>query len=165
MQCFNTFGKSLIALSISSATPGWCAVVPGDEITPLNADKVPDLVSPGNLILVKQGMRMKIVAPGRLEWPPPYKAATEKYSPQVSLTADGELRNYVAGQPFPLLDSNDPQIATKVMWNFSFSPLYTDDVDVRDVEIASYSPGTHAADPIAHFSIGHVALYNDIGRV
>ncbi len=157
-----TISAALIALS---ATPGWCAVVPGDEITPRNADKVADLLSPGNLILVKQGMRMKIVAPGRLDWPPPYKAATEKYSPQVSLTADGELRNYVAGQPFPLLDSNDPQLAIKVMWNFSFSPLYTDDVDVRDVEIASYSPGTHAAEPIAQFGIGHVALYNNIGRV
>ncbi len=156
---------AFIALSISSAKAGWCAVAPGDEITPRNADKVADLLSPGNLILVKQGMHMKIVAPGRLEWPPPYKVATEKYASQVSLTPDGELRNYVAGQPFPLLDPNDPLLATKVMWNFSFGPLYTDDVDVRDVEISSYSPGTRAADSIAHFTIGHVALYNNIGRV
>jgi hypothetical protein len=142
------------------------AVQPGDLITPKNADKVADLVSPGNLVLVKQGMQMQIIAPGRLEWPPPYKAATEKHSPQVKLDANGEIQNYVAGQPFPLLDPNDPQVATKVMWNFSYSPLYTDDVDVRDVEVASYAPGhTNSADPVAHFTLGHVALYNDLGRV
>ncbi|MGB9382047.1 hypothetical protein, partial [Candidatus Binatus sp.] len=36
-------------------------VNPGDTITKDQADKVADLVSPGNLILVKQGMTMKIV--------------------------------------------------------------------------------------------------------
>ena len=58
-------------------------VNPGDTITKDQADKVADLVSPGNLILVKQGMTMKIVPTDRLDWPPPYKSATEKYSPQV----------------------------------------------------------------------------------
>jgi hypothetical protein len=33
-----------------------------------------------NFVLVKQGMRLKIVPTERLEWPPPYKAATEKYA-------------------------------------------------------------------------------------
>jgi hypothetical protein len=153
-----------IALFILWA-PAFAAVQPGDLITPENAAKVADLVSPGNLILVKQGMRMKIVPPGRLDWPPPYKTATEKYSPQVRLTADGELQNFVAGQPFPLLDANDPQCATKVMWNFSYRPLYTDDVDVRDVEMASYAPGTGAAEPVAHVIIGHFAFYQNVGRV
>ena len=71
----------------------------------------------------------------RLEWPPPFKTATEKYASQVSLNEKGELQNYVAGQPFPLLDANDPQVAAKVMWNFSFRPQYTDDVDIRYVEV------------------------------
>jgi hypothetical protein len=161
---WSIFTALLICLGAWIA-PSRAEVQPGDVITPKNADKVADLVSPGNLILVKQGMQMKIVASERLEWPPPYKAATEKYASQVQLRADGELENYIAGQPFPLLDPNDPQIATKVMWNFSFSPLYTDDVDIRDVEIASYSPGTRPADPVAHFTLGHVALYNNMGRV
>ena len=116
------------------------SVKPGDLITPDNAALVTDLVSPGNFYLVRQGMRMKIVPSERLEWPPPYKSATEKYASQVSLNDKGELQNYVAGQPFPLLDPNDPQVATKVMWNFSFRPQYTDDADVRDVEIASGVP-------------------------
>ncbi len=127
--------------------------------------KSQSLVSPGNLFLVKQGMQMKIVPPERLDWPPPYKSATEKYSPQVKLGDDGTLQHYVAGQPFPLLDANDPQVAMKVMWNFSYRPLYTDDVDIRDVEIASYSPGsTKLAEPVAHIVIGHFAFYNNVGR-
>jgi len=147
---------------IATPVSAGAQVKPGDVITPDNASKVEALVSPGNLVLVKQGMTMKIVPTGHLDWPPPYKAATEKYSPQVSLTSDGELKNYLAGLPFPLVDANDPQAATKIMWNFAFRPLYTDDVDARKVEIESHVAGS--ADAIEHFSIGHMGFYKYIGR-
>ncbi len=139
-------------------------VNPGDTITKDQANKVADLVSPGNLILVKQGMTMKIVPTDRLEWPPPYRAATEKYSPQVQLTPDGSLKNYQAGLPFPLVDANDPQAALKVMWNFSYRPLYTDDAVSKNVEISSFKPGSSPADPVEHFTIGNVGFYNNTGR-
>jgi hypothetical protein len=139
-------------------------VNPGVLITPENAPLVTDLVSPGNFILVRQGMRMKIVPTQRLEWPPPYKAATEKYSPQVRLNDRGELQNYVAGLPFPLLDANDPQVATKVMWNFSYRPQFTDDFDVHRVEIESNRSGRVMGGPIEHFTIGRIAFYNNVGR-
>jgi hypothetical protein len=156
---------AMVWLAIAMAAPVAAEVRPGDLITKDDAAKVADLLSPGNLMLVKQGMQLKIVAPQRLEWPPPWKAATEKYSAQVSLTPDGGIKNYLAGQPFPLLDANDPQVAAKVMWNFSFRPLYTDDVDIRNVEVASYKPGEKLANPAAYFTIGHFAFYNNIGRV
>ena len=111
---------------------------PGDHITKDNASQVQDLVSPGNYILVQQGMQMNIIPTSKLDWPPPFKDATEQYSSQVSLGADGTIKNYVAGQPFPLLDANDPQMASKVMWNYSFRPMYSDDLDLRFPEIASY---------------------------
>jgi hypothetical protein len=149
---------------LSAQTAGAGSVKPGDLITPQNASAISDLVSPGNLELVKQGMRMNIVPTARLEWPPPYKTATEKYAPQVRLSDKGELDNYVAGQPFPFLDPNDPQVATKAMWNFSFRPQYTDDVDIRDVEVESYRPNSAFPGPIAHFTIGHFAFYNNVGR-
>jgi hypothetical protein len=149
-------------LSTQTADAG--SVKPGDLITPQNASAISDLVSPGNFELVKQGMQMNIVPTARLEWPPPYKTATEKYAPQVRLNDKGELDNYVAGQPFPLLDPNDPQIATKAMWNFSFRPQYTDDVDIRDVEVESYQAKSTFPGPIEHFSIGHFAFYNNMGR-
>jgi len=46
---------------------------------------------------------MKIVPISHLDWPPPYKEATEKYASQVALARDGTLENYVAGQPFALI--------------------------------------------------------------
>ncbi len=150
--------------TLSIAISAGAGVNPGDTITKDQADKVADLVSPGNLILVKQGMTMKIVPTDRLEWPPPYKAATEKYSPQVQLTPDGTLKNYQAGLPFPLVDANDPQAALKVMWNFSYRPLYTDDAISKNVEIASYKPGSTPSDPVEHFTIGNVGFYNNTGR-
>ncbi len=110
-------------------------------------------------------MRLNIVPTSKLDWPPPFKSATEKYSPQVVLNPDGTLKNYVAGQPFPLLDPNDPQMATKLMWNFSFRPLYTDDVDLRFPEIASYVGGSKDLEPLSYFTVGHFAFYNNVGRI
>src|SRR5271163_4884250 len=154
-----------LALALVSITDSsYAGVNPGDTITKDQADKVANLVSPGNLILVKQGMAMKIAPTDRLEWPPPYKSATEKYSPQVSLAPDGTLKGYSAGLPFPLVDANDPQTALKVMWNFSYRPLYTDDAVSKNVEIASYKPGSTPADPVEHFTIGNVGFYNNTGR-
>jgi hypothetical protein len=156
------FAAGLIWLGAAHAE-----VKPGDVITKDNAAKVVDLVSPGNYILVQQGMQLRIVPSDKLDWPPPYKTATEKYSPQVQVAPDGTLKNYVAGLPFPLLDPidpNDPQLATKVMWNFSYRPLYSDDIDMRFPEIASFDK-TATGSPLSYFTVGHFAFYNNIGRI
>ncbi len=60
----------LVTLSMVMATSATSAagVKPGDLITPEDASMVANLVSPGNFILVRQGMRMKIVPTQRLEW-------------------------------------------------------------------------------------------------
>jgi hypothetical protein len=108
---------------------------------------------------------MKIVPTERLEWPPPYKSATEKYSPQVRLSEKGELQNYVAGLPFPLLDPNDPQAATRAMWNFSYRPMATDDLDIRDVETVSHRDRDEIpGQPVLRAVTGHVAFYSNLGR-
>jgi hypothetical protein len=153
------FGAGLIWLGTALAE-----VKPGDVITKDNASKVADLVSPGNYMLVQQGMQMKIVPSDKLEWPPPFKTATEKYSSQVQLAHDGTLKNYIAGQPFPLVDPNDPQVATKVMWNFSYRPLYSDDIDMRFPEVASFDKNSTGS-PLSYYTVGHFAFYNNIGRI
>lgn len=163
---FNRFltvaALALTTAFVSTATPAGAQVKPGDTITRDNASKVQALVSPGNFVLVEQGMTMKIVPTSHLEWPPPYKAATEQYSPQVSLGSDGDLKNYVAGLPFPLVDAKDPQAATKIMWNFAFRPLDTDDTDARNVEAVSHRAGSTGE--VEHFTFGHLGVYNSIGR-
>jgi hypothetical protein len=79
---------AVLMASVASAQVG-----PGTTIDRENSSKVANLVSPGNYALVKLGMSMKIVPSVHLEWPPPYKAATEQYSSQVMLTPGGNIRN------------------------------------------------------------------------
>jgi hypothetical protein len=105
-----------VATVIVAAATAHAEIRPGDIITPENADKVKILVSPGVYYAVTHGMHIKIVPTERVDWPPPYKDATEKYSEQVRLSMDHRsMVGYVAGQPFPLLDPNDPYIANKII--------------------------------------------------
>src|ERR1700680_1019877 len=128
-----------------SFTPVDAEVKPGDTITAKNAEQVRALVSPATFIAVSRGMQMNIVAPSRVMWPPPYQDATEKYSGQVRLAPDHrDLIRFVAGQPFPLLDPNDPDVATKIMWNNAFRPFFTDDYDLRFFDCQEQYSGLNA---------------------
>ncbi|HKN00842.1 MAG TPA: DUF1329 domain-containing protein [Candidatus Binataceae bacterium] len=160
------FFIALGSVALMLATPAVAQVKPGDVITPDNAAKVKDLVSPGVYWRVQNGMTMKIVPTERIDWPPPYKEATEKYSPQVRLTSDHRsLVGYVAGQPFPLLDPNDPDVATKIMWNYFFRPVSTDDYDLRFFDCESVYSGLHKPYKVLwYYSVGHYAGYNEVGR-
>ncbi len=161
---FRIVAGTLLAAILCGLAPARAAVKPGDVITKDNAEKVVELLSPGNYILVREGMQLRIVPSDKLEWPPPFKTATEKYSPQVQLRPDGTLKGYTAGQPFPLLDPNDPQMATKVMWNFSYRPLYSDDIDMRFPEVATFEKNA-TGQPLSYYTVGHFAFYNNIGRI
>ena len=74
----------MLAAICALSAPSYAQVKPGDFITPENATLVKDLVGPGVYYKVQHGMTMKIVPAERVDWPPPYKDATEKYSSQVS---------------------------------------------------------------------------------
>src|SRR5580692_86651 len=125
-----TFGFTLLLALVVANGWSFAQVKPGDMITYQNMDKVKDLVGQGVMYKLNQGMSMKVVVPSRMDWPPPFKEATEKYSSQVRLSDDHRsLIGYVAGQPFPLIDTNDPQVANKIMWNTVFRPISTDDYD------------------------------------
>ena len=142
------------------------AVKPGEVITPTNAASVKDVVTPGVYYMVNHGMQMDIVPTTRIDWPPPYKDATEKYSSQVRLTSDHRsLIGYVAGQPFPLIDANDPFVASKVMWNNVFRPIQSDDYDLRffDCQIQYIRPGK-SHNIINDIWVGHYAGYSLVGR-
>ncbi len=141
-------------------------VKPGDVITPQNAYKVQSLISPGVFWKVQHGMEMKVVSTARVDWPAPYRDATEKYSSQVQLSTDHRsLVGYVAGQPFPLLDANDPFVAQKIIWNNAFRPITTDDYDLRFFECQSGNvrPGKNQW-IIDEEMVGHYAGYDEIGR-
>ncbi len=124
-----------LALMASSGA-GFADVKPGDVVTAANAGEVRGLV-PDELAQYTienfPELEMTIVATEDYPVHPKYVEATVKYACQASLGAKGELVNYVAGQPFPFsewaktatqhrcdLTPDDPQIGTKLAWNFNF---------------------------------------------
>ena len=170
VQSFAGWGLGVLAvgalLIATTSGPVAAQVKPGDFITTENSYKVKDLVSPGVFWRVQNGMSMKIVPTERIDWPPPYKDATEKYSSQVRLTSDHRsLVGYVAGQPFPLLDPNDPDVGTKIMWNYFFRPVSTDDYDLRFFDCESVYGGLNKPYRVLwYYTVGHYAGYNEVGR-
>src|SRR5262249_5918740 len=141
-------------------------VKPGDFINPQNASKVQNLVATGVYYKVQRGMTMKIVPTERIDWPPPYKDATEKYSGQVRLSEDHRsVVGYVAGQPFPMIDANDQYVANKIMWNNVFRPITSDDYDLRFYDCYSLYQGNGPQDRVTeYFQIGHYSGYQLCGR-
>ena len=157
---------AMLALGAVSAR-AFAEVKPGDMITMQSAARVRDLVSPGVYYKVEHGMSMKIVPTQRVDWPPPYKDATEKYSAQVRLTPDHRsVLGYVAGQPFPLIDANDADVGVKVIWNNVFRPITSDDYDLRFYDCDSHyvTPGKPQSGQIEYFQIGHYSGYDLVGR-
>jgi hypothetical protein len=132
-------------------------VVPGDRITAENVDKVKDLISPGLEWCVKRGWPITVGETKHAEWLRAYKEATEKYSGQVKLAADGlSLQNYVAGQPFPNIDPKDPKVAVKIMWNYEYN-LLTDDLDLRNFDADTGAIANHGPMSVErHFLLDHL---------
>jgi hypothetical protein len=106
----------------------------GDKITAANADKVKDLVSPAMYWLVQHGWPMSIAETQKITLRKAFVEATEKYSSQVKLSPDGlKLEGFVAGRPFPRIDTKDPLVAMKIMQNFRFAIAF-DDLDLRNFD-------------------------------
>ena len=156
-----------VAAVVFTASLALADVQPGDVITKANSDKVRDLVGPGIAWCVDHGMTMNIVAPKRVDWPRAYRAATEASAGQVRMSADGNtLENYVAGMPFPNIDVNDPDAAIKIMWNYQYKPLITDDVLERDFQVPS-GPMTYTSPmvPDREFVVGELRRLYYNGRL
>jgi hypothetical protein len=149
---------SLLALAPLGAVRAHADVAAGDKITDQNIAKVKDLISPGLEWCIKRGFPINIVEPRRVDWPQAYKDATEKYSGQVKLSADGlTLQNYVAGQPFPNIDPKDPQIALKIMHNYDYGfGQGVDDTDLRNFDADTGSIADHGPMTVErHFLLDH----------
>jgi hypothetical protein len=85
------------------------------------------VLHPSLRYFLRKGMVIPVIESQSVPWPPKYREATEKFSAQVELSADGrDLVNYVAGAPFPVIDPNDPDAAVKWMWNQEQKTPYSD---------------------------------------
>jgi hypothetical protein len=158
-----------LALALSALAASVRAdVAPGDKIDATNVAKAKDLVSPGVEWCIKRGFPITVIEPKRVEWPKAYKEATEKYAPQVKLSADGlTVSNYVAGQPFPNLDPRDPQFPLKIMWNYEYG--FANGLDDTDLRNFDADTGTIPQDgPMKverHFLLDHLRRLFWTGRL
>ena len=91
---------------------------PGETIGPHNWQRIQGMVGENFLSRVKAGHAIQIKERTVFRHLKEYIEATERYSGKVSLGSNGELVNYVAGQPFPRIDPGDPQVGQKLAWNF-----------------------------------------------
>jgi hypothetical protein len=107
----------------------------GAEINAANVAQYQRLVNPGMEWAVGRGWRMHVTAPKPLTLPRLYVQATEKYSGQIRMGANGfRLENYVAGRPFPHIDANAPDAALRIMWNYYYNSYVIDDVSQNDFD-------------------------------
>ena len=159
---------SVVALTVVALVPSARAdVAPGDRITAENVERAHELVSPGLEWCIRHGWPITVREPRRVAWPQAYRDATEKYAGQVKLSADGlTIQNYVAGQPFPNIDPKDPQAALKVMWNYNYGFVTTDDVDLRNFDADTGTIADHGALGVErHFLLDHFRRLFWTGRL
>lgn len=155
-----------VALAMLATAPARADVNPGDVINKDNKDKVTDLVSPGVMWCIEHGMTMKIVPYQKIEWNPRYKEATEKYSGQVKLSADGRtIENHVGGLPFPNIDPNDPNVALKIMFNYEYKPFVTDDQDLRNFDADTGTVSDKPLEVERHYILDHLRTLFYTGRL
>jgi len=139
----------------------------GDVIDGQNAGRFEKLLSPGLKWALENGWRIPVVEARKIVLPRVYREATEKYSGQVRLGEGGvTLENYIAGQPFPHIDPNEPQAALKIMWNYYYGFGITDDLDARLFE-ADTGPiaKNENMKPERHYIIGDLRRLHYNGRL
>jgi hypothetical protein len=131
----NVAGRFLIFSLLAAATGAIAAEVPaGTVIEKSNIDTVKGDTFDGHTIAslltekVEWQIRnynLKITLDHAKPIPPEPRLieATKKYSSQVKFDPKTkEVSGYVAGLPFPDIQSSDPDAAVKVMWNYYYAP-------------------------------------------
>ena len=103
-----------------SGPPQVEGITPGMKIDSTNFQAAQELLPPEILQYVQAGdFAFTTQATTDMPVRENYIEATLQHYAQVGL-GDGVLTNYVAGLPFPLIDSQDPQAGEKVAWNHRY---------------------------------------------
>jgi hypothetical protein len=115
----------------------------GVVIDKYNLKKFSNVGGPSITYLISRGLKIEVGPYRRVSMPPPFVAATKRYSRQVTLAADSiHLMGHVAGLPFPSISSKDSQAGTKYVLNSS-AAMATDDLDLRNARCRSGSVGVN----------------------
>lgn len=93
-------------------------VIPGTALTRGNWQLAEGLLAPEILSAVRDGVFTILIQPtNNLPVSPAYIQATLEHADRVRLDEAGQLQDYQAGLPFPVLDKADTQAGLKAAWN------------------------------------------------
>ncbi|MBI4516134.1 MAG: DUF1329 domain-containing protein [Deltaproteobacteria bacterium] len=147
--------------------PAADAIEPGVVVNEQNLEQYKHLLSPGLEWAVHYGWRIRVGAPRPIEMIRAYREATEKYSGQAKLSPDGlRVLNWTAGLPFPNIDVNDPMVAHKIMWNYSYSFVATDDYTAENFDADTGTIAKNKGMTVErHYMIDNLRKLNYTGRL
>lgn len=115
----------------------------GVVIDKYNLAQFSNVGGPSITYLISRGLKLEVGTYRRVSQPPPFVAATRRYSSQVKLAADSvHLIGHVAGLPFPSISSKDSQAGTKHVLNHA-AAMAMDDLDIRNFRCRSGSVGVN----------------------
>jgi hypothetical protein len=150
-----------LALTATFAAPRPSAAAeakPGTIIDRTNVDQYVEYLGPAIKWIVERGAKLPVSEYRKVNYPPHFAEATEKYSGQVTLAPDStHLENHVAGLPFPKVAADDKQAGAKHMFNFNAS-IAVDDLDLRNFDCDTGALGKNG-EPVKverHFLIDHI---------
>src|SRR5262245_39223707 len=112
--------------------PAHPELTPGVTISARNWQAAAEVLPEELLALVRAGDLPITVAPTQaFPLHDNYRAATLHHAADVRLDAHGNLENYTAGLPFPLLDPADPYAGLKLAWNLRLRSLGGDSEELH----------------------------------
>ena len=123
---------AVIALALVFGAPARAELKPGEKLDESTWEQGKDLLAPEILEHYKDGKfasPVGAIKPGDYALDDRFHKASEANEGKFKLDEHGSLVDastgkppeYSFGAPFPKLDPNDPQIATKVMWNYEYA--------------------------------------------
>jgi outer membrane biosynthesis protein TonB len=123
-------GKEAPAVAV--ATPDADMPAVGEVLAGADAvTRYSHLLAPSVQWAVLRGAKIRVGERKPIPMEDARAAATQRYHGQVVLSADRrEMRNYVAGMPFPLVQKEDRDAAVKIIFNQQ-ARLTVDDMDAR----------------------------------
>ncbi len=126
-------------LSLLGSPTTWAELNPGEVLSQENWQQAKGLLPDAILHRFQDGSyQAKVIAlSDTLGWGSKFKAASETNAGKFSIDAADSLTDkatntypaFLYGYPFPQIDPKDPQAAAKVIYNFSYTLMQTDDAD------------------------------------
>ncbi len=105
---------------------------PGTVVETANLDRWKDFISPSIQWVVRRGAKLRVVENKPIPMEPFRAEATQRYHAQVRLSDDKtHMLNYVAGVPFPFVQTDDPDAGIKMILNWD-NRIVNDDFDIRN---------------------------------